>query len=258
MIRTTCILVLLPGVALTCPVRAGDLTVDLGKAEGVTLVGAIKRLAADGRLARPVDPKANIDAPAVDARAEREKPGRWVFRGLPAGKYDLVILARDGVRVEGFSYPPVDEFDPVFPPDAPAPEDDARDEVLQKIKGSQHYENKVEPLFLAVGAGGKQVRVLMQLVRDKPTSYDADFGKPAATVRHEVWQFTLHTGSWVKDRKTVVLDRILLARDEFARRTWVWDPKLGGIAVGTGAKAVAYELPDTFDRETAKGWFPAR
>jgi hypothetical protein len=244
----------LPGAS-----RAGDLTLDLeGKTEGVTFVGAIKRLTDDGRLARPVDPKAKIDAPVVDARAESTKPGRWVFRGLPAGRYDLVILARGTVRVEGFQYPPIDEFDPVFPPDIPAPDDDARDEILAKIKASQHYENKVEPLFLGLGSDGKQVRVLMQLVRDKPTSYDGEYGKPVATVRHEVWQFTLHTGSWVKDKKTVVLDRILLARDDFARRTWVWDPMLGGIAVGKEAKTVTCELPEQFDRETAKGWFPGR
>jgi hypothetical protein len=241
------------GTASSC--CAGDLTIDLGKAEGVTFVGAIRRLTSDGRLSKPVDPKAKIDAPVVDAQAEKTRGG-WIFRGLPPGSYDLVILARGNVRVEGFQYPPIDEFDPVFAPDTKAPEDEVRDDVVEKIVTSKHYENKVVPLFLA--GSEKQVRVLVQLVRDKETSYDADYGKPVATVRHEIWQFTRHTGAWVKDKKTVVLDRVLLARDDFARRTWVWDPKLGAIAVGKPPKAVTYELPDRFDPETAKGWFPTK
>ena len=246
----------LPLGGLASPCRGGDLTVDLGKSDGVTFVGAIRRLTDDGRLSRPVDPKAKIDAPVVDARAEKTKGNRWEFRALPAGRYDLVILAGEKVRVEGFLYPPVDEFDPVFAPDMKAPEDEVRDDIVQKIVTSKHYENKVAALFLA--GDDKQVRVLVQLVRDKETSYDGDFGKPVATVRHEIWQFTLHTGSWVKDKKTVVLDRILMGRDDFAQRTWVWDPKLGGIKVGKEPLTVSFEIPERFDPETAKGWIPAR
>ena len=67
------------------------------------------------------------------------------------------------------------------------------------------------PLFLA--GDEKQVRILVQLVRDRETSFDGDFGAPVATVRHEVWQYTNHYGGWVKDRKTEVLDRILMAAE---------------------------------------------
>ena len=38
----------------------------------------------------------------------------------------------------------------------------------------KHYENKVVPLYLS--GDEKQVRILMQLVRDLPTSYDAEYG----------------------------------------------------------------------------------
>lgn len=248
---------LMAAMILATTARAGDLTVDLGDSEGVTMVGAFQRFTSDGRPGRPVDPKAKIDAPAVDVRAENDaKTNHWVFRDLAPGRYDLVVLARGNVRVEGFQYAPVDEFEPVLPPDTPAPDDEVRDEVLAQIKASRHYENRVEPLYLA--REGKQVRVLMQLVRDKPTSYDADYGQPAATVRHEVWQFSLHTGAWVKDRKTFVLDRVLLPRADLGRWTWAWEPSLGGIAVDGKARTLEYKLPAAFDRASARGWFPTR
>ena len=234
--------------------RAGELVVDLGKSQGVSLVGAVQRWDEDGKPRVPVDPKARIEDPRVDARAVSQGSGRWVFRNLPAGHYDLVILAGEKTRVEGFRYPPISEFDPFLAADAKAPEDETRDWIVKHIAGSQHYENKVEPLFLA--GDEKQVRILVQLVRDKPTSFDADFGAPVATVRHEIWQYTNNYGGWVKDRRTEVLDRILLARSELQRWTWVWEPRLGGIEVGTKPVTITYELPEKFNPHDAKGWFP--
>ncbi len=212
----------------------GELTVELGKSAGVTLVGAIRRWDGDGKARVPVDPQARIDSPRVDARAEPGPNGRWVFHDLAEGQYDLVVLAAGRIRVEGFSYPPINEFDPFLSADARAPEDDTEDWIVRDIARARHYENKVSPLFMA--GEEKQVRILVQLVRDEPTSFDSDFGAPAATVRHEIWQYTHHYGGWVKDRSTKILDRVLMARSEFRLWTWVWQPRLGGIKVGEQAR----------------------
>jgi hypothetical protein len=233
---------------------AGELTVELGKSQGVILVGAIRRWDEDGKARVPVDPRAKIDSPRVDARAERGPDGRWVFGDLPEGHYDLVILAAGRIRVEGFRYPPLHEFDPFLPPDAQAPEEETRDRIVQDIARARHYENQVIPLFLA--GDDQQVRILVQLVRDQPTSFDGDLGAPAATVRHEIWQYTNHYGGWVKDRRTEVLDRLLMAQGELRRWTWVWEPRLGGIAVGKQPVTVSYGLPPKFEPRTARGWFP--
>jgi hypothetical protein len=233
-------------------VPAADVTVDLGKSEGVTFVGAIARWDEDGDYRKPVNPKAKIDAPEVAAKAQKQA-SRWVFRNLPAGRYDLVILAKDKVRVDGFHYPPIAEFDPVIAGTASAPEE-ARETIAKSISKDQHYENKVTPLFM--GGDEKQVRVLVQLVRDKETSYDADFGAPVATVRHEVWQYDYKRGVWSKMKRTKILSRILLARSEFRQWTWVWEPTLGGIEVKTTPVKISYELPSKFDPQTARGWFP--
>jgi hypothetical protein len=163
-------------------------------------------------------------------------------------------MASPRVRVECFRYPPINEFDPFLPADARLADEETRDLILKDIARSRHYENKVAPLFLA--GDDRQVRVLVQLVRDKDTSYDADFGAPAATVRHEVWQYTNRYGGWVKDRKTEVLDRILMIRSELRRWTWVWEPRLGGFEVAGKVATVSYRLPDRFDPTTDRGWFP--
>jgi hypothetical protein len=244
------------GIAVSAwsPVRAGDFIVDLGKAVELSLVGAVQRWDEEGKTRLPVDPKAKIAEPRVDARAVRQGGGKWIFRNLPPGRYDLVVLGVDHLRVEGFRYPPINEFDLFLAPDAKAPEEETRDWIVKHIAGSKHYENKVVPLFLA--GDEKQVRILLQLVRDQPTSYDGDFGAPVATVRHEIWQYSNQYGGWVKDRRTEVLDRILMARSEFQRWTWVWEPRLGGIEVSTKPVTVTYELPEKFDPHEARGWFP--
>jgi hypothetical protein len=252
--RWTFLTIVIGGVLGSGTARAGDLAIGLGKSADVSFVGAVRRWDDDGKPRYPVDPKAKIDAPRVDARALQAGDGRWVFRDLPPGSYDLIVLVRDRVRIEGFRYPPLREFDPFLPADANRPDDETRDWIVGHIAKSQHYENKVAPLFLA--GDEKQVRILLQLVRDKPTSYDTDFGAPVATVRHEIWQYTNNYGGWVKDRRTEVLDRIILAKSEFQRWTWVWERRLGGIEVGTKPLSIEYDLPERFDPQTAKGWFP--
>jgi hypothetical protein len=228
------------------------LTVELGNAHGVTMVAAVERWDRDGNARRIPDTKAKIDSPAVDAVAAEEGRGRWVFRTLSPGKYDMVILADRHRRIEGFQYVPVKEFDAFFPQTATT-DDDTCDIVLDDIKKSPHYENAVTPLYL--GGDQKMVRVLMMLIRDKPTSYEHDF-PGAATIRHEVWQYSWQYGGWQKEKRTKVLDRLLIDRDQLRQWTWLWDPKLGGIDVGSTPITLKYELPKPSDQRSLKGLYP--
>ena len=52
-------------------IDAGELVVRLSNAADVTFVGALDRWDADGNPRRPVDPKAKIASPAVDAIATK-------------------------------------------------------------------------------------------------------------------------------------------------------------------------------------------
>lgn len=238
--------------SLSPPAGAAELTVEIAAGEDVTLVGAFHRWDADGNPTRKVNPKAKIDAPEVDATAVRQDTGRWVFKNLKPGKYDLVILARPRVRIEGWEYAPVLEFDPFFPPTATVADEDARNQIIDHIRKSPQYENKVEPLYL--GGDDKAVRILMMLIRDKPTSYEADF-PGAATMRFEIWQYTYQYGGWSKERRTRVMHRVILHRDELRKWTWLWDPKLGAIEVGSTPKTIQYAMPDPAAKKL-RGLYP--
>ncbi len=207
--------------------------------------------APDSREMVKYGPMPAAGAPAVNAEAAEAGGGRWVFKDLPSGKYDLVILAKGRVRVEGFQYVPVREFDPFFPRDATA-DDETRETIVEQIRQSPHYENKVEPLYL--GGDKKAVRVLVMLIRDKPTSYESE-SPGAATMRHEIWQFSWNYGGWQKEKRTKVLDRVLLPRQELRRWTWLWDPKLGGIEVEDKPLKIKYEMPKPSEKRL-KGLYP--
>jgi hypothetical protein len=244
---------------------AAKVTVDIKSPQNVTFVGALHRWDQDGNLLKKINPKAKIDVPEVDYAAEKvgrlskssheEGATQWVFKDLPAGKYDLVILADPRTRVEGFEFAPVLEFDPFYPGTATVDEE-AREAIVDHIKKSPQYENKVEPLYLGQGKGEHQpVRVLMMLIRDKPTSYEGEF-PGAATLRFEIWQYSWNYGGWAKERRTKVMHRVILHRDELRKWTWLWDPKLGAIEVKQSPLTIEYEIPAASTEKKLKGLYP--
>ena len=231
------------------PADAAKLTVRLAGGEGIALVGAMHRWDQDGNALKPTNKDAIIDKPEAEAKAVKAADGTWVFRDLKPGRYDLVLLGANKLRIEGFEYAPVLEFDP-FIPGTTTCEDEAREFIENDIRKSEHYENKVEPLCL--GGDKKVIRVLVQLIRDKPTSYTPGAG----TMRHEIWQYTFKYGGWQKEKRTHVLDRILLPVAELRRWTWLWDARLGGIEVGSSPATIKYQLPKRSDEKKLKGLYP--
>jgi hypothetical protein len=245
-------IILLIITTISLPASAADLTVELKDSQNVAFVGAIQRWDKNGNQRALPDEKAKIEAPAVDATAENDGGDKWMFKNLPAGKYDLVILSKDLLRIEGFQYTPVKEFDPFLVPDASV-DDETRDFITDDIKKSPHYENKVVPLYMA--GNNKAVRVLVMLVRDKPTSYESE-SPGAATIRHEIWQYSWNYGGWQKEKRTKVMDRILMHRDQLRKWTWLWDPKIGGIEMKEQPVIVKYEIPNAKPTKPLKGLYP--
>jgi hypothetical protein len=236
-------------LSLPASAPAGTLTVELQNADEVTSVGAFQRWDRDGNLRKNVNPKAAIERPEVDATAVKDGENRWVFKDLPPGKYDLVILGKGRVRIEGWEYAPVLEFDPFLPATATA-KPDAREFIVDDIKRARHYENKVEPL--ALGGDDKAVRVLVMLLRDLPTSYTPGAG----TMRFEIWQYTWNYGGWVKEKRTRVMHRVLLQVSELRQWTWAWEPALGGIEVAKEPVIVKYKVPSKEERRKLTGLHP--
>jgi len=219
----------------------------------VKTVGAFRRWDEDGNPRKKVNPKAKIEIPEVDFTATRGEGGKWVFPTLKPGRYDLVIMIGDRVRIEGFDYPPMLEFDPFLSRETPVDEE-TRDWIFDDIKKSKHYENKVVPLYIASDQENKVLRVLVMLIRDKETSYEADM-PGAATIRHEIWQYTNNYGGFAKERRTRVLDRSILPRGDLRKWTWVWDPKLGAITVKDSTVHIDYKIPDLSEKQL-KGLYP--
>ena len=232
--------------ALAC---GDDLILELSNDTGVTAVGAFNRWDRDGNPRKPLNPKAAIDTPEVDAVAVNKGGGQWVFKDLPPGRYDLVVMGPRRRRIEGWHYPPVLEFDPFFGPQATV-EKDTREFIAGDIKKSRHYENKVVPL--AMGGDKRVVRVLVMLIRDLPTSYT----KGAGTMRFEVWQYTWKYGGWVKEKRTRVLHRVLLKVSELRRWNWLWEPKLGDVEMSGRPKTVRYKIPNETEAKGLDGLHP--
>ena len=224
------------------------LTVEVHSAQEVTFVGAFNRWDEDGGYRKKVNKDAKIDDPEVDAEAVAAPGNKWVFKKLEPGNYDLVIMTEHRVRIEGFRYPPVLDFDPFFPGDATA-EDEPREYILNDIEKSPHFEDKVEALYM--GGDKKAVRVLVQLRRSGGMQLTA-----GGTIRHEIWQYDFNYGGWQKNRRTRVLDRQRLELDEVRQWTWVWDPKLGGIEIGKAPRTIKYEIPAKLAPEKLKGLYP--
>ena len=105
---------------------AVDLTIQLSGSEKINYVGAFQRWDMDGNPTRPVNQKAKIDQPEVDAVATDAGRGNWVFKNLKPGKYDLVLMGDNRLRIEGWEYAPVLEFDPFFPPTATVADESVR------------------------------------------------------------------------------------------------------------------------------------
>lgn len=223
---------------------AGRLDVAIEPGNRVDWIGAVRRFDADGNLLRKPDPKEKFTAPYCDARGQG---GKVQFTGLSPGLYDVCVFLKDGTRLEGYHWSPFEEFDD---PDDPAfqspPEPEIEQSLRKRIAASRHYENKVTPLAFA---GDKQhVRVLMQLLRDKPTSFDRMFGQPVATLRYELWQYTNNFGGWSRDKRTHVLHRLIAAKSQLRRRRWLWVRVLGGLRVNQNGRAttLSFRLPKTY------------
>jgi hypothetical protein len=237
-------------VAAATAAQAATLTVDLGNSQGVKSVGVFDRWDADGNANKKVNQNAKIDAPEVDFAATQSGSSRWVFSNIKPGTYDIVILAANKTRIEGFTYPPAHDFDPFFPGTATCEDQEARDFILDSISKDTQYENKVSAFYL--GGDKKTIRVLVQLLRDLATSYT----KGAGTMRHEIWQYNWNYGGWRKDKRTRVLDRIIMQVSELKQWHWLWEPKLGGIEVKHKDVTVHYEVPKDPDPEKLKGLYP--
>ncbi len=284
----------------SCELHAADLTLEISGAdrERIEQVGLIHRWDADGNAVKPLDTKQKIESPAFDYIAKRSGTGktdRWIFQDLEPGRYDVVLLGANYLRIDGYGYPPVLEFDP-FMGAVSATRPALRAWVANDVVRSRHYENIVQPLTVGDDVSGAEdepvlvlenakvskseldpkrkvrleegeadefddgtedtstqpevIRTLVMLIRDEVTSYEGEM-PDAATIRHEVWQYTYHYGGYQKEKRTRVFDRAILPRDELRRWTWLWDARLGDVVIDSAgdSRTLRWTMPDLSKRE---------
>lgn len=245
------------------------------------------RLIAAYNRKEAINPKAKMDVPETPFKGQIDERGYFQIGDLPEDTYDLVLLTTDGARIEGFhltlsreheeleegmadQYEDADapdeddleenevELDETGKPIPKKPKDPNREipeeveEALTKhIRKMELYENKHRPLYMI--GNKRRATVLMELVRDRFTTFDADpanpFKAPIATVRYEIWQFTNWHGGWTRDQEFKLLHRIIMAKEDFRKQTWIWEKSLGGLVVKKGAKPayVEYQIPERYD-----------
>lgn len=215
-VRVVLILLLLANVA-SRELCAADLVLEILGAgrERIERVGLIHRWDADGNAVKPLDTKQKIESPALDQVAERAASGgtdRWVFRNLKPGRYDLVLLGTDHLRMDGYGYPPVLEFDP-FMSAVSATQPALRAWVANDIVRSRHYENIVRPLTVGDAVQGPEDEPKRVYENAKVTSAELESQRKVRLEEGEVDEFDDGTED-SSTRPEAIRTLVMLVRDE--------------------------------------------
>ncbi|NOZ23772.1 MAG: hypothetical protein GXP25_22065 [Planctomycetes bacterium] len=216
-----------------CP--AGDLTGKItppGKCKAIKAVSRMMKLEYEGKI--------------------NSNTGEYVIKKLPAGKVDLVLTLPEGA-ING-----VDLGLEVYDQDqAPFTEEDKATLtkwIVDNFKLGKEFENKGRPIYF--NGNAKHCNVLVEKIRDR--AFHA--GKNQAVYRVEIWLFDKMYGTWRKRahaEKVVLRERIPLS--EYNRKSYFFDPKLGGIEVKGKGKTTTfdYTIPDKLDASMGKLGTPA-
>ena len=69
------------------------------------------------------------------------------------------------------------------------------------------------------------------------------------------YDYDYQYGGWAKNRRTRVMHRVILPRDDLRKWTWLWDPRLGAIDVQSKDVTIDYTVPARGDK-TLQGLRP--
>ena len=224
---------------------------------GVVLLAALggRAAAENGSLILRLEGKTQVRAAeAVDRSGRQRFPGApdaegstWEFMQLPAGLYDVVLSTPLGT-VEGVRMTIVDMLGRVEEPGGEHGTLSARSRRTIEAKVADLFGNKMfedQGRQLAISGHGTEARVLVEKIRDRPTSLSST--EPLVFWRVEVWPFHYQYGGWIKGKYEVVVRR-KLTRAQFMKLRWMFEPALGGVRVKAGERTeLRYEVPESLD-----------
>jgi hypothetical protein len=185
--------------------------------------------------------------------------GQFKIENLPEGTYDLRVYVEGG-WMDGANL----KLDPAERSDQPLTEDD-RKEILDKIANYPDSFMEVTRA-LAIAGDGKRAKALVEQIQIRYRPFHSgQAGLPDGQAgdviwRVEVWQYEKFPGGWVKKQRWFqVLSRVRAPTEEmplekFRNLYWLFDPALGGMAVGKDANVtdLKYKVPDPLTLDMGK------
>ena len=189
-----------------------------------------------GGIAIPVQPIADLEEAIVVEPTEYKAyvaeidraAGRVAIKGMPPGKYDLILKFKDKV-CEGLTLDPAGGIAPLS--------QQARDGVEEVTWMSEDYFN--EKHIIRLGGNRDAVKLLVEQVRDKKTFEPDGTEMKGVMIRRfdlcelrrtkQIWQVKMNRHLFREERKM---------GGPGTKLEWVYVPGLGGIRVGDDVVAL--------------------
>jgi len=188
---------------------------------GITSEKTIKAVYA---LNRDIPPRKNkVQVKRFKAHFDAEKK-RYGIKNLAPGAYDIEIVF-DDAALAGVDLS-------LKEPDGKQPDEKGKKKIRKFVRDQKAFMD--EHTILYMEGDSKRVRVLVDQLRKNKTSYTKR-KKPFVIWRVETWKFVKTYGVWERDGDgTKIILREMIAAEDFDKMTYLFDPKLGGIAVEAG------------------------
>jgi hypothetical protein len=145
---------------------------------------------------------------------------RFVFKGLPTGKYDLVLVTRDDRVLEG-----------LYLGDSPSEvTGDLYSRFEERVKAADSFFNKFQIQRFGVIENGSKILAFIERMRDRPTLTQSGRQLEGAVRRLEIAQFDRASDTW-----SFLVNRHLYREEEapgknqFLRSRFL--PQLSGVRV---------------------------
>ena len=184
----------------------------------------------DGKPRVPVDPKAKIEVPAWMPGPCRPGNGRLGVPQPPAGRYDLIILANDASAWRASAIHPSTSSTPSFPPMPRGPrrrQETDRQAILPSRSITRTRSRRCSWRGTRSRCGSRPARPRpADQLRHRFRCSGGD-GPPRGLAIHQQLRWL---GQGPRDRSSGPDPH---GQERIRLWTWVWEPRLGGIEVGT-------------------------
>lgn len=180
-----------------------------------------------GKVDRPLFTAIALERDRTSSyKASLEEGGlRFVFKGLPTGKYDLILVTKDDLLIEGLFLGEAG--------DLVTGESHAR--FQERVAAADSFFNKFQVQRFGIIEGGAKILAFIERMRDKPTLTGGGRQLEGAVRRLEIAQFDRAADTW-----SFLVNRHLYREEEAPGKTQFLKnhhmPQIGGIRIIDSSK----------------------